>query len=192
MSVITDSSHNNIPETTTMKSRLTSFAFTVLIAFSGTAAKADISVCVNNANGKARFSTKCSAKETQQFLSSTGEAKSNGVRVISKKFHIPAGTIPGYGNINDSSWSPNYVVKLSCDPSEFMVDTILISLDNNYGIDRGGYCFKEDLKSLSDVSPDTSSRRAYCGLPGYNNVGSTMGPTKKPFDIYMESDCIKR
>jgi hypothetical protein len=169
-----------------MKTTLALVAFSASIAVTG--APANISVCVNNASGKARFATKCSSKEKQQFLSSSGGSQGSGLRTIVKKFNIPAGTSPGSGASWDSNWALNYVAKLSCDPSEFMLGTMLIGIDPNYGNEKGGYCYKENIESPPDVTSSNSSRRAYCGI----STSTGLSPTKQSFSIYMISDCIKR
>lgn len=173
-----------------MKSTLMSFAIAVALAAS--AAHADVSVCVNDKTGKARFAATCSKKETQQFLS-TGGVASGDVRTISKKVVVPKGTVPGHRiSSTSSAWTPNFVAELSCSDQE-------LYLESRQGMEVIGAYPDNHCDAAYPADEEEQMRfvrmQVYCGggSSSYDEYGmATLAPTTKDISLYLYGACIKK
>lgn len=169
-----------------MKNTLVTVAIAAAIAAS--AAQADVSVCVNNKNGKARFATVCSKKETQQFLKTGGETPGD-VRTISKKVVVPKGTLPARQASDPPYYkTPNFVADLSCADQEILLE---YSMKRTGGQQEDNFCsIAEGANSLFE----SKGIQVFCGGGSYESYlhYDSIEPTTRDITFYLIASCIKK
>lgn len=169
----------------TMKNTLVSAVIVTAIATS--AAQADVSVCINNKTGKARFSPVCTIKETQQFLTTSGGA-SGDVRTISKKVIVPKGTLPGHRATEyPYSVTMNFSAEISCSDQ----DIYLGSQMRVIGADPENFCSSSEHGNFE--SGDTGIS-VLCGGGDYAGfyMDQRIEPTSRDITLYLVASCIKK
>lgn len=161
-------------------------ALLALILLSTTAA-ADISVCVNTKSGKARFSTSCTSKETQQYVM-TGVGANGPIRTITAKVVVPKGTEPER-QPTKNQFEPNYIAQVACADDEIYLRNYEDGTVTNTNIHN--YCEFEPIviKEGDEWEGDWEKVgvRVYCG--GSSNLTS---PTTADMTVYLVAACLKK